>query len=356
MKLSRFLSVLLLSCLVFPAFSNADQLEDAKTAFDNKDYEKAYELLSPLAEAKNVEAQTRLGAMYINGQGVEKDLTKGLSLIMEAANQGYDVARACALDVSMDMAVEGDTGAMYNVGGMCLKGWGGEQDKAVCLFWLEKAAKLGHIRSAEMLNKIHKKGQFGIPRDKEKAAEWKDVAKGFKKGIKGKWTGVIPGGMGQQRLSVFYTFKVKDKKLTGSTRHANGTFPIEDGKIDGNNISFKVAMRWGGRAVTHYYTGTFLGNALRLSYTTEMGDGSDAGPPTTFVRQRNRRTLQGYPYVGNTFSPAPTSVDPASLGAPNQFAEITLGTYVVTMESEGLDEYGIVPIPTGSFVLDQQRF
>ena len=62
MKLSRFLSVFLLSCFVFPAFSNADQLEDAKTAVDNGDFEKAYELLTPLAEAKNAEAQTSGGA------------------------------------------------------------------------------------------------------------------------------------------------------------------------------------------------------------------------------------------------------------------------------------------------------
>jgi hypothetical protein len=296
MKLSRFLSVFLLSCFVFPAFSSADQLKDAKTAFDNKDYEKAYELLSPLAETKNAEAQTRLGIMYINGQGVERDLTKGLRLIMQAANQGYDVAQACALDVCMDMAREGDTGAMYNVGGMCLKGWGGEQDKSVCLKWLEEAARLGHIHSAEMLNNIYKKGQFGIPRDKEKAAEWKDVAKGFKKGIKGKWAGTIPGGMGHQPLYLSFTFKVKDKNLTGSAlaglnRYAKRKeFPIEDGKIDANNISFKVAMKWDEMNVTHYYTGTFLGNALRLSYTTDKGDGSGTVPPTTFVREGRRQT------------------------------------------------------------------
>ena len=300
MKLSRFLSIFLLSCLVFPAFSNADQLEDAKTAFDNKDYEKAYELLSPLAEAKNVEAQTRLGAMYVNGQGVEMDLTKGLRLIMEAANQGYDVAQACALDVSMDIAREGDTGAMYNVGGMCLKGWGGEQDKSVCLKWLEGAAKLGHIPSAKMLNKIYKKGQYGIPRDKERAAEWKDVAKGFKKGINGTWAGAIPIGMEDQPQYFYYTFKVKDNKLTGSTRDAEWKrIPIEDAKFDGNNISFKVAMNRGGMDMTHYYTGVFLGNALRLSIITDKGDGSGEGPPATFVAKRNRRTLNRL-YVGSS--------------------------------------------------------
>jgi beta-lactamase regulating signal transducer with metallopeptidase domain/tetratricopeptide (TPR) repeat protein len=304
--------------------SLADQLEDAKTAFDNKDYEKANELLSPLAEEKDVEAQTRLGVMYVNGQGVEMDLTKGLRLIMEAANQGYDMAQACALDVSMDIARTGDTGAMYNVGGMCLKGWGGEQDKALCLKWLEEAARLGHINSAEILNKIYEKGQFGIPRDKEKAAEWKDVAEGFKKGIQGRWAEAPPRAMGDQPLYLYFRFKVKDKKLTGSTL-ARSTLAgptqqakykklsIEDGKIDGNNISFKVANRWDGMDVTHYYTGTFLGNALRLSYTTDMGDGSDAGSPMTFVAERYRHTYfppRGIPRVWQPAVPAPYSAQP----------------------------------------------
>jgi len=322
MKLSRFLSVFLLACLVFPAFSGADQLEDAKTAFDNKDYEKACELLSPMAEAKNAEAQTRLGIMYLNGQGVERDLTKGLGLIMEAANQGYDVAQACALNVFMDMAREGDTGAMYNVGGMCLKGWGGDQDKAVCLKWLEEAARLGHLPSAEMLNKIYSKGQFGIPRDKEKAAEWKDVAKGFEKGIEGKWAGAFPGGMGHQPLYHSFTFKVKDRTLTGSclagsTRYDKGKkYSLEDGKIDGHNIFFKVAMKWDGLDVTHYYTGTLLGNALRLSYTTDMSEGSDAVASTIFVRERRGQTLP--PPVAESVSPPRDNYggqpDPPSLG------------------------------------------
>lgn len=293
MKLNQILSFLLLSCFAFSAFSNADQLEDAYTAIENNDFKKAYELLQPLAEEGNAAAQTRLGVMYINGQGVERDLSKGLKLIMQAANQGYDVAQGCALDVSMDMARVGDTGAMYNVGGMCLKGWGGEQDKTVCLKWLEEAARLGHIGSAEMLNKIYEKGQFGILTDKEKAAEWIDVAKGFKQGMDGTWEGVIPGGMGDEPLYLSYTFKVKGNKLTGSTRDDKWEIiEIKDGKIEDNNLSFNVAMKLDGMDVTHYHTGTFLGNAIHLSITTDMGDGSEAGPPTTFIVERGSKPLR----------------------------------------------------------------
>ena len=237
--------------------------------------------------------------MYVNGQGVERDLAKGLNLIMEAANQGYDVAQACALDVSIDMARAGDAGAMYNVGGMCLNGWGGEQDKNVCLKWLEEAVKLGHIRSAEMLNKIYTKGLYGIPRDKEKAAELRDVAKGFKKGINGRWARVIAREGTEDRLAFFYyELKVKDDELTGTMRDAKWKrIPIEDGQIDGNNISFKVPMKWEGMDMTHYHTGTFLGNALHLSITTDKGDGSEEGPPLTFAALRSRGDVNRF--VGN---------------------------------------------------------
>ena len=68
-KLIRLLLVILVSCLAFPAFSNADPLEDARSALDNEDFGKAHALLAPLAETGNAEAQTELGVMYVNGQG-----------------------------------------------------------------------------------------------------------------------------------------------------------------------------------------------------------------------------------------------------------------------------------------------
>lgn len=70
MKLYRFLCFYFLLCFVFPTLSYADQLEDANTAFEIGDFKKTYELLKPLVENGNEGAQTRLGAMYNNGQGV----------------------------------------------------------------------------------------------------------------------------------------------------------------------------------------------------------------------------------------------------------------------------------------------
>jgi TPR repeat protein len=186
MKLCRLLCLALLLCFVFPILSNADQLEDAKAAIENEDFEKAFELLSPLAEEGNAEAQTCLGALYVNGQGVEKDDTKGLSWIMKAARQGYDQARLRAFSIHLELANQGDASALYNLGYMCLHGWGGKQDTDVCIGWLESAAKKGHDHSAKVLSGIYAEGKFGITPDEEKASYWSNLASASDAGIDGK--------------------------------------------------------------------------------------------------------------------------------------------------------------------------
>jgi len=203
MKLSRFLSVFLLSCLIFPALSNADQLKDAKTALDNEDYGNAYELLHPLAEENSAEAQFLLGSLYVNGQGVEKDDTKGLSWVMKAARQGYDEARSRAISVCLDLANQGDATAIYNLGYMCLHGWGGEQDPNVCIGWLERAAKSGHVNSAKVLSGIYAKGKFGITPDEEKASYWSNLPAAFAADIDGTWSREAPvqGGRPSTKLT-----------------------------------------------------------------------------------------------------------------------------------------------------------
>jgi hypothetical protein len=300
MRLKRFLLFPLLLCFVFPVLSNAEQLEDAKAAIDNKDFEKAYELLCPLAEEDNAEAQTILGSLYINGQGVEEDITTGLSWIMKAATQGYDVARVRALNLCMDIARQGDTAAMYNVGYMCLNGWGGEQNANDCIEWLETAAKLGHIRSGNVLSQIYSKGSFGITPDEEKASHWSDMAAGFAAGFDGRWTGSFPG-MGGQSMTVIFNLKEEGDTLTGTVSGAPGQWiPIKDGKIDGTHISFSVEREFNKMKTTNKYTGILLGNELKLSFTPEMAGGfggprgapgrpGGGGPPqTSFIAERVR--------------------------------------------------------------------
>jgi hypothetical protein len=294
MKLNRILLFSLLICFVFPILSHADQLEDAKAAIENKNFEKAYELLCPLAEGSNAEAQTILGALYINGQGVEKDITKGLSLIMKAGTQGFEPARIRAFNLCMELGKQGDATAIYNVGYMCLNGWGGEQDPNDCIQWLETAAKLGHIRSGNVLSQIYTKGSYGITPDKEKASYWNDMAAAFAIGVDGTWTGSF-SGMGGQPMQMTYNFKKEGDTLTGTVSGEPGQrIPIKDGKIDGTKISFAFDVEFNNMKWINKYTGVLLGNELNLSFSTDMGGGGGFGgppgggtpPQTSFIARR----------------------------------------------------------------------
>ena len=174
MRLSKIFLFSLLCCFVFPISSNADQLEDAKIALGNENFEKAYELLSPLAENGNAEAQNILGSMYVNGQGLEQDATKGLSWIMKAANQGHEGARKNAYMLCYDEAEQGNMGAMHNLAYMCLNGWIEGSDTSKCLKLLEGAAINGFTPSAKALCKIYREGMYGVDSDEGMATYWEN--------------------------------------------------------------------------------------------------------------------------------------------------------------------------------------
>ena len=66
--------------------------------------------------------------------------------------------------------------------------------------------------------------------------------------ITGKWTGSIKTPDGNE-LPVTYNFKVDGTKLTGTADSPQGTVTIDDGKVDGDNFSFKVNV--GGTDYPH---------------------------------------------------------------------------------------------------------
>lgn len=297
MKFYRPILFLLLICIVFPLVSNADQLEDAKTAVKNGDFTKALELLRPLAEEGSEDAQTRLGAMYINGQGVKKDIDKGLSLITKAANQGYVNARRIAFKIYLDLVNQGDAKLLSNLGYMCLEGWGGEQSPGTCMGWLEDGGEIGQENSLKLLARIYTEGLYGITPNKERVTYWSGLRAAWAAGITGKWEGTVPEGGIPETVAVeptkniIYHFKRKGDKLTGKVkghktkimRRSYDNWPISDGKIDGNEFSFMVKVR--NDEMKYYYTGTFLGDAIELTYRVQLFRG-EPGPPVTFVARR----------------------------------------------------------------------
>ena len=59
--------------------------------------------------------------------------------------------------------------------------------------------------------------------------------------LTGKWTGSIKTPDGNE-IPVTYNFKADGNKLTGTADSPQGTVPIDDGKIDGTDFSFKVTV------------------------------------------------------------------------------------------------------------------
>lgn len=122
----------------------------------------------------------------------------------------------------------------------------------------------------------------------------------FAANIDGTWSGEFVGGMGGQPMKLSYTFKADGNTLTGT--HSNGMgepIPIKDGKIDGDNISFTVAVDFGQMKMTFKYTGIVKGDEIELTFKMDMpggGPGGGAGggpgggtpPPATFTVKREK--------------------------------------------------------------------
>ena len=64
-------------------------MRTAAGAYERKDFALAVALWKPLAEQGNAEAQTLLGAMYWQGEGVPRDHAEAARLYLLAAQQGY---------------------------------------------------------------------------------------------------------------------------------------------------------------------------------------------------------------------------------------------------------------------------
>jgi hypothetical protein len=98
--------------------------------------------------------------------------------------------------------------------------------------------------------------------------------------VTGKWTAQVPGRGGQTRETTF-TFKADGSTLTGSMSGFQGNdFPISDGKIDGDNVSFKVVLEFNGNSITQNFSGTVSGDEMKLK--REGGRGG----PTDIVAKR----------------------------------------------------------------------
>ncbi len=87
----------------------------------------------------------------------------------------------------------------------------------------------------------------------------------FAADIDGRWNGTVSTPAGEFPLS--YTFKTDGDRLTGSMDDGYGNKTIDDGKIDGDTISFSVRVDYGGGPFTQSYRGVVSDDQIRLTST-----------------------------------------------------------------------------------------
>jgi len=95
--------------------------------------------------------------------------------------------------------------------------------------------------------------------------------------VSGKWSWEQQGRNGTQTATM--TLKADGSSLTGTVSGGRGgDAEISDGKVDGNNVSFKVVREFNGNKIVQVYTGTVSGDEMKLKIEVEGGGGGKMGP------------------------------------------------------------------------------
>lgn len=86
----------------------------------------------------------------------------------------------------------------------------------------------------------------------------------FAADITGKWKGTAESPNGT--IERTFTFKVDGDKLTGETESQMlGKAAINDGKIDGDNLSFSINANFQGNEMKLEYKGKVTGDEIKLT-------------------------------------------------------------------------------------------
>lgn len=91
--------------------------------------------------------------------------------------------------------------------------------------------------------------------------------------VTGKWMAQVPGRDGQTRETTF-NFKVDGEKLTGTVSGRQADIPLQDGKVQGADISFVTVMSFQGSDVKITYKGKVSGDEIKFTRQREGADQS----------------------------------------------------------------------------------
>ena len=97
------------------------------------------------------------------------------------------------------------------------------------------------------------------------------AAAAFAADVNGKWKASYESPDGQKRESTFH-FKAEGSALTGTVSTPMGEAKINDGKVDGDNVSFSVLRNRDGQEFKLDYKGVVTGDDMKLTISFGGGD------------------------------------------------------------------------------------
>ena len=164
-------------------------------AYNAKNYKDAAVLYRRAAEDNNPEGFNNLAALYLNGQGVDRNLNEAMKLYAKAAELGLSIAKynlgslylnnkdydnaakwlKAAAEDDENAAAFNDLGYMYEMG------LGVNKNYLEAVKYYRKAAAKGYAVAMFNLGEAYNSGT-GVVQDKAQAADWyrKAAAKGYK--------------------------------------------------------------------------------------------------------------------------------------------------------------------------------
>ena len=146
---------ILISVIGYFSFSyyKNERLKDAINNFNNKEYEKAYNIFNSFLLQENAEAQYYLGRMYLSGNYLKTDYDKAFTLAKASAEQGNDKG-------------------LNLVGVIYENGLGTEKNIKKAIEYFTKASQLANANAYCNLGVIYYESREGIEIDYNKAIEY----------------------------------------------------------------------------------------------------------------------------------------------------------------------------------------
>ncbi len=134
----------------------ANSFSDAVNKLDIGSEKEAFKSLSILANNGNIDSQTLLGEMYLDGIGIEVNFEKAFFWLSKAAKS--------------------DSEAQYLLGFMYENGLHVKSDNVKALSFYESSAQNGGLLAQFNVAMMYKEGKGGVEKDMNKAMMWLDRA------------------------------------------------------------------------------------------------------------------------------------------------------------------------------------